>query len=71
MLIQDFQVLSDPHNIEIYRQRRREEREAARLRGLVAAERQERRIRRAVGRSMVRIGSRLAADRTRQWARSN
>ena len=71
MLIQDFQVLSDPHNIGIYRQRRREEREAARLRRLVAAERQERRIRRAVGRSMVRIGSRLAADRTRQWARSN
>ena len=71
MLIQDFQILIDPNNIEIGQQRRREERELARRRLLVAARRPQRRIRRAVGRSMIRIGSRLAADRTRQWARSS
>ena len=71
MLIQDFQILIHPYHVEIDRQRRREEREAARRRRLVAAPSTERRIRRAVGRSMIRIGSRLAADRTRQWVRSN
>ena len=64
-------MLIHPYHLEIDRQRRREEREAARQRRLVAAARPQRRIRRAVGRSMIRIGSRLAADRVRQWARSN
>jgi hypothetical protein len=64
-------MLIHPYHIEIERQRRREERAAVRRQRLVAAGRQERRIRRAVGRSMIRIGSRLAADRVRQGARSN
>ena len=72
MLIQDFQVLTDPNNSEIGRQRRREERTEARRQRLVAVgQPTPGRIRRAVGLSMIRIGSRLAADRTRQWARSN
>ena len=53
------------YHIEIDRQRRREQREAVRWQRLVAVGRSERRIRRAVGRSMIRIGSRLAADRVR------
>ena len=64
-------MLIHPYHVEIERQRRREERAAARRQRLVAAGRQERRIRRAVGRSMIRIGSRLAADRVRQGVRSN
>jgi hypothetical protein len=64
-------MLIHPYHVEIDRQRRREEREVVRRRRLVAAGQPPRRIRRAVGRSMIRIGSRLAADRTRQWARSN
>jgi hypothetical protein len=64
-------MLIHPYHVEIDRQRRREQREAVRRQRLVAAGRQERRIRRAVGRSMIRIGSRLAADRVRQGARSN
>jgi hypothetical protein len=65
-------MLIHPYHVEIDRQRRREERQARRRQRLVAAGRQpDRRIRRAVGRSMIRIGSRLAADGARQWARSN
>jgi hypothetical protein len=72
MLIQDYQVLIDPNNSEIGRQRRREVRAEARRQRLVAVRQPTRsRIRRAVGLSMIRIGSRLAADRTRQWARPN
>ena len=63
-------MLIHPYHVDIERQRRREERQARRRQRLVAAGRQpERRIRRAVGRSMIRIGSRLAADRSRQWVR--
>ncbi len=64
-------MLIHPYHVEIDRQRRREERQARRRQRLVAAAQPERRVRRAVGRSMIRIGSRLAADRSRQWARSD
>jgi hypothetical protein len=63
-------MLIHPMHIDIARQRQREERKAARQRRLVAGLQPERRIRRAVGRSMVRIGSRLAAERARPRARS-
>jgi hypothetical protein len=63
-------MLIHPMHIDIVRQQQREERKAARQRRLVAALQPERRIRRAVGRSMVRIGSRLAAERARPRARS-
>jgi len=62
-------MLIHPMHIDIVRQRQREERKAAHQRRLVAALQPERRIRRAVGRSMVRIGSRLAAERARPRAR--
>jgi hypothetical protein len=64
-------MLIHPMHIDIARQHQRELRKAARQRRLVAAMVPERRIRRAVGRSMVRIGSHLAAERARPRARSN
>ena len=63
-------MLIHPYHVEIDRLCRRELREAARRQRLIAASRPPRRIRRAVGRSMIRIGSRLAADPARQRARS-
>ena len=64
-------MLIHPYHVEIDRLRRRELREAVRRQRLAAATRPPRRIRSAVGRSMIRIGSRLAADPARQRARSH
>jgi len=63
-------MLIHPYHAEIDRHRRRELRHEARLHRLVADGRPPRRIRDAVGRSMIRIGSRLAADPAPQRARS-
>lgn len=64
-------MLIHPYHSEIDRQRRREMREEARQRRAVAgARRQPRRIRSVVGRSMIRIGSRLAAEPAPSRARS-
>jgi hypothetical protein len=62
-------MLLHPYQVEHDRQRRRELRRAARLEREVAAARPPRRIRHAVGRSMIRIGSRLASDPARLEAR--
>jgi len=63
-------MLIHPYHAEIERRRRRELRDAARRRRLVAASRPPRRIRHAVGHSMIRIGSRLAAEPAPHRARS-
>ena len=62
-------MLLHPYHAEIDRQRRRELQRAARIERQVAAARPPRRIRGAVGRSMIRIGSRLASDPARLEAR--
>jgi hypothetical protein len=64
------QMLIHPYHYEIDQRRRREERRAIRRQRLVAADRAPRSMRRAVGHSMIRIGSRLASDPARQGARS-
>jgi len=63
-------MLIHPYHLELDRQRRREARAAARRRGLVARQPAHRRVSHAVGRSMVSIGSRLAAEPAQQRARS-
>ena len=63
-------MLIHPYQDEIDRQHRREAREDVRRRRLAAHGRQPRRIRRAVGRSIVRIGSRMASDPIPELARS-
>jgi hypothetical protein len=64
-------VLIHPYHQEIDQRRRREERVAiARQRQIAEAGRAPRSVRRAVGHSMIRIGSRLASDPARQRARS-
>ena len=64
-------VLIHPYHQEIDQRRRREERQAiARQRQIAEAGRAPRSVRRAVGHSMIRIGSRLASDPARQGARS-
>jgi hypothetical protein len=63
-------VLIHPYHQEIDQRRRREERAAIRRQRQVAASRPPRSVRHAVGRSMIRIGSRLASDPARQGARS-
>jgi hypothetical protein len=63
-------MLIHPYHDEIDRQRRREAREEVRRRRLAAQGRPPRRIRRVVGRSIVRIGSRLASDPIPELARS-
>jgi hypothetical protein len=64
-------VLIHPYHQELDQRRRREERKAiARQRQIAEAGRAPRSMRRAVGHSMIRIGSRLASDPARQGARS-
>ena len=63
-------MLIHPYHQEIDQRRRREERAAIRRQRQVAASRAPRSVRHAVGRSMIRIGSRLAPDPARQGARS-
>jgi hypothetical protein len=64
------QVLIHPIHYDIDRQRRREQREELRRRRLIAQGRPPRRLRRAVGRSMIQIGRRLSADPMPEPARS-
>jgi hypothetical protein len=66
-------MLIHPMHAEIDRHRRREPRESIRRRRLARLAAQDgpsRRLSRALGRSMIRIGSRLAADPIPQGARS-
>jgi hypothetical protein len=63
-------VMIHPMHHEIDQRRRREERHAIRRQRQVAASRAPRSVRRAVGQSMIRIGSRLASEPARQGARS-
>ena len=63
------QMLIHPYHDELDRHRRREMRESIRRQRLAARGQPSRSFRRAVGRSMIRIGSRLAADPARQRAR--
>jgi hypothetical protein len=64
-------MLRHPYESEqVHRQRQRELREAVRHQRLSRARRPQRRIRRLVGRSMVSIGSRLAAEPSHEGARS-
>jgi hypothetical protein len=63
-------MLIHPYHAEIDRRRRLELHDAARRQRLVAAGRPPRRLRHAVGRSMIRIGSLLASDPEPQRARS-
>ena len=63
-------VLIHPYHQEIDQRRRREERRAIRRQRQIAASQSPRGVRHAVGRSMIRIGSRLASDPARQGARS-
>jgi hypothetical protein len=63
-------MLIHPYQAEIDRRRRRELRDSARRQRLVVEGRPPRRLRHAVGRSMIRIGSRLAPDPAPQRARS-
>ena len=62
-------MLIHPYHAEIERHRRREMREEMRRQRMAAAGRPPRRIRRVLGRSMVRIGSRLAAEPSPELAR--
>ena len=64
------EMLIHPYQYEIDRRRRREQRAAAQCLRLVADSRPPRQLRHAVGRHMIRIGSRLAAEPARQGARS-
>ncbi|CAN5755640.1 hypothetical protein BH24CHL5_BH24CHL5_00210 [soil metagenome] len=63
-------MLIHPMQAELDRLRRRELRETLRRQRLVARGRPSRSIGRVVGRSMIRIGSRLAADPMPEAARS-
>ena len=63
-------VLIHPYHQEIDQRRRREERRAIRRQRQVAASQAPRSVRHAVGRSMIRIGNRLASEPARQGARS-
>jgi hypothetical protein len=63
-------MLIHPYHAEIERHRRREMREQLRRQRMAVAGRPPPRIRRVLGRSMVRIGSRLAADPIPELARS-
>ncbi len=64
-------MLKHPYESEQHhRLRQRELRESVRRRRAVGARRPQRRIRRLVGRSMVSIGSRLAAEPVSERARS-
>lgn len=62
-------MLIHPYHQELERRRRRELRESLRRERLVARSRPERRFSRALGHSMIKIGSRLAADPARERAR--
>lgn len=64
------ELLIYPYHQEIDQRRRRELRAEIRRQRLVAAGRPQRGVRHAVGRSMIRIGSRLASEPARQRARS-
>jgi hypothetical protein len=64
------EMLIHPYHQEIDQRRRREERQAIRRQRLAAHRGAPRGVRRAVGHSMIRIGSRLASDPARQGARS-
>jgi hypothetical protein len=62
-------MLIHPYHDELDRRHRREQRESLRRERLAARGGRGRSFRRVVGRSMIRIGSRLAAEPARQRAR--